>query len=73
MKIDKFLDWGVNWDLTGVLTDDLTDDLTDVKCNVFVSCNLHAREMLLSCVMQSTCQRDAAQLPRCMCCTLLAT
>ena len=40
MKIDKFLDWDVNWDLT--------DDLTDVKRNVFVLCNLHAREMLLS-------------------------
>ena len=59
MKIDKFLDWG--------LTDVLTDDLTDVKLNVFVLCNPHAREMLLSfpaaCVVH--CSLPAATLCCC--------
>ena len=40
MKINKFLDWGVDWGWTDVLT--------DVKSNVFVLCDPHAREMLLS-------------------------
>ena len=65
MKIDKFLDWGVDWGLTDVLT----DDLTDVKYNVFVLCDPHAREMLLSfpaaCVVR--CLLPAATL--CLYCT----
>ena len=71
MKIDKFLDWDVDWGLTDVLTDVLTNDLTDVKCNVFVLCNLHAREMLLS--FPAACV--ACCLPTCchsvplLCCT----
>ena len=62
MKIDKFLDWGVNWGLTDVLT--------DVKHNVFVLCNPHAREMLLSfpavcVVLLATCCHSVPLL----CCT----